>query len=118
MRHQYILYIILNQRDIQKLSRYPPKSGYYLELKLWRQKPSLKKLVDRVRDAIRVKQYLSKTEQSYVNWIIRYILDRNKRHPQQIGSKEIEEFITPYHSPVLTFSIKVSKYSGVRRYNG
>jgi integron integrase len=56
--------------------------------------PPPKKLVDRVRDTIRVKHYSYKTEQSYVNWIVRYILYHNKRHPQEMGSKEIEEFLT------------------------
>lgn len=56
--------------------------------------PPQKKLIDRVRDAIRVKHYSYKTEQSYVNWTVRYILYHNKRHPQEMGSKEIEEFLT------------------------
>jgi site-specific recombinase XerD len=43
---------------------------------------------------IRVKHYSYKTEQSYVNSIVRYILYHNKRHPQEMGSKEIEEFLT------------------------
>jgi site-specific recombinase XerC len=35
--------------------------------------PPLKKLLDQVRDVIRVKHYSYKTEKSYVNWIKRYI---------------------------------------------
>jgi integron integrase len=42
----------------------------------------------------RVKHYSYKTEKSYVNWIKRYIFHHNKRHPQEMGSKEIEEFLT------------------------
>ncbi len=56
--------------------------------------PPPKKLLDQVRDVIRVKHYSYKTEKSYVNWIKRYILHHNKRHPQEMGSKEIEEFLT------------------------
>jgi integron integrase len=56
--------------------------------------PPPKKLLDQVRDVIRVKHYSYKTEKSYVNWIKRYIFHHNKRHPQEMGSKEIEEFLT------------------------
>jgi site-specific recombinase XerD len=56
--------------------------------------PPPKKLIDRVRDAIRVKHYSYKTEQSYVGWIIRYIIYHKKRHPQEMGSQEIEAFLT------------------------
>jgi uncharacterized protein YfbU (UPF0304 family) len=40
------------------------------------------KLLDRVRNRIRVKGYSIRTEQSYVSWIRRFILFHNKRHPQ------------------------------------
>jgi integron integrase len=56
--------------------------------------PPPKKLLDQVRDVIRVKHYSYKTEKSYVNWIKRYIFHHNKRHPQEMGSEEIEEFLT------------------------
>jgi integron integrase len=53
-----------------------------------------KKLLDRVRDAIRLKHYSYRTEETYVQWIRRYILFHNKRHPQEMGVPEIEEFLT------------------------
>ena len=53
-----------------------------------------KKLLDIVRDKIQVKHYSMKTEQSYVGWIKRYILFHNKRHPIDMGKKEIEQFLT------------------------
>jgi hypothetical protein len=40
-----------------------------------------KKLLDQVRDLLRIKYYSYRTEQSYVTWIRRYILFHNKRHP-------------------------------------
>ena len=43
--------------------------------------PRPKKLLDQVREAIRVKHYSYRTEQTYVQWIRRYILFHNKRHP-------------------------------------
>ena len=53
------------------------------------------KLLDQVRDIIRLKHYSYKTEKSYVHWIKRYILFHNKRHPKEMAGKEIEEFLTP-----------------------
>ena len=56
------------------------------------QKP--KKLLDQVRDAVRVKHYAYRTEQSYVDWVKRFILFHNKAHPKDMGEKEIQEFLT------------------------
>jgi len=53
-----------------------------------------KKLLDKVRDAIRVKHYSYRTEQTYVDWNRRYILFHNKRHPRDMGEAEIQAFIT------------------------
>lgn len=40
-----------------------------------------KKLLDQVRDVLRLKHYSIRTEEAYVNWIKRYILFHHKRHP-------------------------------------
>ncbi len=53
-----------------------------------------KKLLEQVRDAIRLKHYSYQTEKTYVHWIKRYILFHNKQHPKDTGSKEIEAFLT------------------------
>ncbi len=53
-----------------------------------------KKLLEQVSDVIRLKHYSYKTEKSYVNWIKRYIIFHNKRHPKEMSGKEIEEFLT------------------------
>ncbi|MGF1497887.1 MAG: integron integrase [Elainellaceae cyanobacterium] len=53
-----------------------------------------KKLLDQVRDAIRLKHYSYRTEQTYVSWIRRYILFHNKRHPKEMGNAEVEAFLT------------------------
>ena len=55
------------------------------------QKP---RLLDQVRDAIRVRHYSYRTEQTYIDWIKRYIFFFNKRHPKEMGAKEISEFMT------------------------
>jgi integron integrase len=56
--------------------------------------PKPRKLLDQVRDVIRLKHYAYSTEKSYVDWIRRYILFHNKRHPSEMGSAEIEAFLT------------------------
>ncbi len=53
-----------------------------------------KKLLDRVRDAIRLKHYSIRTETAYVDWIRRYILFHDKRHPKDMGAPEVEAFLT------------------------
>jgi len=53
-----------------------------------------KKLLDQVRDAIRVKHYSIRTEEAYVSWIKRFILFHKKRHPLEMGAAEIEGFLT------------------------
>jgi len=53
-----------------------------------------KKLLEQVKDKLRLKHYSIRTENSYVPWIKRYILFHNKRHPKDMGKQEIEEFLT------------------------
>ena len=56
--------------------------------------PKPRKLLDQVRDALRVKHYAYRTEATYVQWIRRFILFHNKRHPQEMGEAEVEAFLT------------------------
>jgi Phage integrase, N-terminal SAM-like domain len=55
--------------------------------------PQGKKLLDRVRDTLRLKHYSTRTEKTYIEWIKRYILFHQKRHPKDMASPEIEAFI-------------------------
>jgi hypothetical protein len=48
--------------------------------------PQQPRLLDRVRDRLRVKHYSYRTEQSYVHWIKRFILFHGKRHPADMGA--------------------------------
>ena len=56
--------------------------------------PTPKKLLDQVRDAIRLKHYSIRTEQAYVTWIKRYIYFHSVRHPAEMGTAEIQAFLT------------------------
>jgi integron integrase len=53
-----------------------------------------RKLLDQVRDVIRLKHYSIRTEEAYVTWIRRFILFHKKRHPSEMGEQEISEFLT------------------------
>lgn len=52
------------------------------------------KLLDRVRECIRARQYSIRTENSYVDWARRFILFHGKRHPKEMGVSEVEAFLT------------------------
>src|SRR4029077_1997679 len=52
------------------------------------------KLLDRVRQHLRVKHYSIRTEQAYTDWIKRFILFHGKRHPKNMGEDEIGAFLT------------------------
>lgn len=53
-----------------------------------------KKLLDQVRDVLRTRHYSYRTEEAYVDWIRRFILFHNKRHPAEMGAPEIQAFLT------------------------
>jgi len=52
------------------------------------------RLLDRVRAAIRSRQYSYRTEQAYVHWVRRFILYHGRRHPREMGKREVESFLT------------------------
>lgn len=52
------------------------------------------RLLDRVRAEIRARHYSIRTEDTYVDWIRRYILFHHKRHPQDMGATHVNEFLS------------------------
>lgn len=50
--------------------------------------------LESVRNALRVKHYSIRTEQAYLGWIKRFILFHGKRHPQEMGEKEVVDFLS------------------------
>lgn len=52
------------------------------------------KLLDLMRDKIRVKHYSIRTENQYLQWAKRYILFHKKRHPKEMGGQEVEAFLS------------------------
>ena len=53
-----------------------------------------RKLLDQVRDVMRLKHYAFRTELSYISWIRRFVLFHQKRHPKDMGEREVEAFLT------------------------
>jgi integron integrase len=52
------------------------------------------KLLDQVRTALRIRHYSIRTEQAYVDWIKRFIVFHDKRHPATLNEAQITEFLT------------------------
>jgi len=52
------------------------------------------RFLDQVRTALRVRHYSYRTEQSYVDWIRRFILFNDKRHPKDMGTEEVVAFLS------------------------
>ena len=52
------------------------------------------KLLDRVRQAIRLRHYSRRTEHAYVAWIRRFIVFHGKRHPRELGEREVTAFVS------------------------
>ncbi len=53
-----------------------------------------KKLLEQMRDVMRVKHYSFRTEQTYCDWVERFIRFHGKRHPREMGDAEVGEFLT------------------------
>jgi integron integrase len=53
-----------------------------------------RRLLDRVRDAVRARHYSPRTEEAYLAWIRRFILFHGKRHPASMGAPEVAAFLT------------------------
>ncbi len=53
-----------------------------------------KRLLEQVRDVMRLKHYSLRTERSYCDWIERFIRFHAMRHPQEMGEAEVSAFLT------------------------
>lgn len=53
-----------------------------------------KPLLEQARDKIRAKHYSIRTEEAYLQWMRRFILFNRKRHPRELGAKEVEAFLS------------------------
>jgi integron integrase len=51
-------------------------------------------LLDQVRHTIRIKHYSTRTEETYLHWIMRYLLFHKNRNPQEMAGPEVETFLS------------------------
>jgi integron integrase len=56
--------------------------------------PPPPRLLDRVRQSLRLRHYSPRTEEAYVAWIRRFILFHGKRHPATMSAAEVVAFLT------------------------
>lgn len=52
------------------------------------------RLMDRVRESMRVAHYALRTERNYCHWILDYIRHHGRRHPGEMGAAEVEAYLT------------------------
>lgn len=50
--------------------------------------------MERMRDELRLGQYSLRTEQTYCDWVERYIRFHKLRHPSKMREDELAEFLT------------------------
>jgi integron integrase len=56
--------------------------------------PRPPRLLDQVRQVLRVRHYALRTEECYVQWIVRFIRFHHKRPPRDVGAAELTQFLT------------------------
>jgi integron integrase len=64
-----------------------------VELKLFPMAVPKSALLDNLRLTIRRKHYALSTEKSYVNWVYRFILFHNKKHPETLSEIHVTKYL-------------------------
>src|SRR5215472_11978052 len=72
--------------DIERGKAYQPLEGFIPKPKL--------RLLDQVSEVMRFKHYSIRTEQTYREWIRRFIVFHGKRHPRDMGPAEVSSFLS------------------------
>jgi hypothetical protein len=65
--------------------------------------PAEPKLLDQVRNQIRIRHFSIRTEEAYVRWVRRLMLFSGKRHPIAMESEHIAMFFT--YLAIVTFRL-------------
>jgi integron integrase len=56
--------------------------------------PAAPRLLDQLRQVLRVRHYALRTEECYVKWTTRFIRFHQLRHPRDMGAAEVQQFLT------------------------
>ena len=51
------------------------------------------KLLDQMKNVMRIKHYSLKTEKSYIQWVRRFIYFHNKQHPDEMSALDVQKFL-------------------------
>ncbi|HSC27906.1 MAG TPA: phage integrase N-terminal SAM-like domain-containing protein [Vicinamibacterales bacterium] len=71
------------------------------------------RLLDQVRAAIRVRRYSRRTEKAYVGWIRRFVVFHGKRHPRELGEREVTAFVSSLASRDVSASTQNQALSAI-----
>ena len=52
------------------------------------------RLLERTRNAMRMRHYSLRTEEAYIGWVRRFILFHHRRHPAAMGVDQVNSFLT------------------------
>jgi integron integrase len=52
------------------------------------------RLLERVKNALALRHYSSKTAEAYVGWIRRFVLFHGRRHPDAMGARDVVRFVS------------------------
>src|SRR5690554_5150604 len=75
--------------------------------------PQSTRFLDRFRNFIRLRGLAYKTEKTYVFWIKRFIRFHGRKHPETMGSAEVEAFLShPRSCP--WYSVRMKPFSRAR----
>src|SRR2546430_6661924 len=66
---------------------------HLLPVSLSQSKPN-PKLIEQVRNVMRLKRYSLRTERTYWDWIERFIRFHQMKHPREMGEAEVTSFLT------------------------
>ncbi len=53
-----------------------------------------KKLMEEVQNTLRLHHYSYRPEETYIQWIRRFILFHGKQHPREMGAADIQKFLS------------------------
>ncbi len=72
----------------------PARADSFTAIKQTHVKEQQPKLLDRLRETLRTRHYRRRTEQTYCQWVKRFIYFHNVRHPEEMAEPEINAFLT------------------------
>jgi integron integrase len=72
----------------------PARTDSFTAIKQSRVNEQQPKLLDRLRETLRTRHYSHRTEQTYSQWIKRFVYFHKLRHPEEMAESEINAFLT------------------------